>query len=223
MNKYMHHLKQLSIFKDISEQELDDLFKKLPLTERQYKKGMPIMLQGSEYRELHILLTGYCYGEITDVTGKTITVEDFHPPSVLASAVLFASQNSMPGSVFAKTDCDILKIKKEHILTLCSANRQFLHNFLKLISDKFLFVSQKLTFLSFKTIQEKLAHYLLSLKETAGGGKQFLHSLEELADFFGVSRPSLSRVLIQLENQGIISRSGKNVVIKDKGRLIENR
>jgi len=106
-----------------------------------------------------------CYGEMVDVTGKTVKIEDFNPPSILASAVLFATNNRMSGSVVAKTDCEIIAMSKQSILTLCSLHNQFLNNLLNPIPDKFLFISYKLIFYSFKTIKEKLAHYILSLWE----------------------------------------------------------
>ena len=46
-------------------------------------------------------------------------------------------------------------------------------------------------------------------------------TLEELAEFFGVTRPSLSRVVAELVQQGIIERRGKKVILKDKTRLVK--
>jgi DNA-binding FadR family transcriptional regulator len=46
-------------------------------------------------------------------------------------------------------------------------------------------------------------------------------SKTELAREFGVTRPALSRVFIELEKKGIIEMEGKNVKIKDL-RYIED-
>jgi CRP/FNR family transcriptional regulator, dissimilatory nitrate respiration regulator len=218
---HFSRLKRVGLFSDIPEADLSLLLQRIPLTEKKYIKGQSILHQGAEYTRLYILLYGTCYGEITDITGKTIKVEDFHAPTMLAPAVLFASQNTMPGSVVAKRECEVMIIDKSSILTLCSLDTRILKNLLNLISNKFVFISGKLAFFSFKTIKEKLANYLLGLPEQTGGQRIMAHSMEELAEFFGVTRPSLSRVVAELVQQGIIERRGKKVILKDKTRLVK--
>ncbi len=43
----------------------------------------------------------------------------------------------------------------------------------------------------------------------------------DLADFFGVARPSVGRALGEMEEEGIIEARGKNIRIIDKKRLAE--
>ncbi len=43
----------------------------------------------------------------------------------------------------------------------------------------------------------------------------------EIAEYFGVARPSIARVLSEMENAGIISTRGKYLKILDKKRLAE--
>jgi CRP-like cAMP-binding protein len=220
MIKYFSALKRVTLFKHIPEKELASLLGKIPISAKRFKKGQDILRQGDEYARLHILVSGVCYGEIVDIAGKTIKVEDFHAPSMLAPAVLFASQNTMPGSVVARVECEIAAIDKQHILRLCAFDERVLKNLLCLVSDKFVFISGKLAFFSFKTIREKLANYLLGLPEETPGYRVLTHTLEELADFFGVTRPSLSRVFTELEQAGILTKKGKKINIRDLSRLL---
>jgi CRP-like cAMP-binding protein len=41
----------------------------------------------------------------------------------------------------------------------------------------------------------------------------------DLADFFGVARPSVARALGELEEEGLIEAKGKNIKILDKKQL----
>ena len=98
-------------------------------------------------------------------------------------------------------------------------NDLLLVNFLDLISNRSQFLSEKIKFLSFKTIKGKLAHYILQ----HAGKESFFLTLEmtqnELADFFGVARPSVARALGELETEGYIEAKGKKIKITDKDGL----
>ena len=114
-----------------------------------------------------------------------------------------------------------LIISKNDFLSLCLQSEKILNNYLHLISDKFVFISKRLNFMSFKNIRGKIANYLLSLPKQKDGAVIIPHSIEELANFFGVTRPSLSRVLLEMEEQQIIKREQKTVKIMDKIRLLD--
>ena len=46
------------------------------------------------------------------------------------------------------------------------------------------------------------------------------YSRERLAELFGVTRPSLSRVLGEMANEGIVALAGRRVAVKDRGALV---
>ena len=82
-----------------------------------------------------------------------------------------------------------------------------------MISNRSQFLSEKIKFLNFKTIKGKLAHYILQK-----AGKDRLTVMldmtqNDLADFFGVARPSVARALGDLEEEGYIEARGKNIKI----------
>jgi CRP-like cAMP-binding protein len=93
-------------------------------------------------------------------------------------------------------------------------------NFLDMISNRSQFLSEKIKFLNFKTIRSKLAQYILEL---AGDKSElrFDRTQSDLADYFGVARPSVARTLGDLENQGIIETSGRNIKILKRQILAE--
>ncbi|MBP7613468.1 MAG: winged helix-turn-helix domain-containing protein, partial [Paludibacter sp.] len=73
--------------------------------------------------------------------------------------------------------------------------------------------------LSIKTIKGKLAHFLL--EQVIGNEKTFTlnRNQTEMADFFGVARPSLARSLSEMVQEGIISINKKEFTILDVKRL----
>ncbi len=82
-------------------------------------------------------------------------------------------------------------------------------------------MSERLRFFNFKTIKGKLAGYFL---EKAGNGNHEFHldvTQNELAVYFGVTRPSLSRLWVRCERKKIIDFNRKRIKITDRDRLSE--
>ena len=84
-----------------------------------------------------------------------------------------------------------------------------LTNILNSFSNKTQFLSSKLWF-SNKTIEEKLASYLLQNMD--GDLVLLKDSIKNIADIFGVSRPSLSRVIASWVEEGILKREKSKIL-----------
>jgi len=220
MNPNIERLRYTSLFKSWESRELKELFSKIQVIEKKFIKGSMILIQDDPYNDLYIITDGTGYAEMVDYSGKNVKIEDLNAPYIVATAILFAKENKLPVSVTAKDDVTALIIKKEDILKISSMDPRFLKNLLHDISDKFTFIAKRLSFLGFKTIREKIANYLLSLKKDKNNRIKIPVSLEELSDFLAIARPSLSRTLIELENEGIIKRNNKMIEITDPDKLI---
>jgi CRP-like cAMP-binding protein len=188
----------------------------------QYKKDQLIAYSGDEVESQMIVLKGSVKGEMVDFTGKTIKSEDIASPRPLAPAFLFGNRNSFPVNIVANSDVEILVIPKPSFLQLMQINETILENFLILISNRAQFLSNKIRFLSFQTIKGKIAHYLLeSLKNKETDVVILDKSQNELAESFGVARPSLGRALREMDHEGYIEAKGKQIRILDKRKLSE--
>ena len=75
--------------------------------------------------------------------------------------------------------------------------------------------------MSFKTIKEKFSQYIFTLLRPGENKVVLPKSHQELSEFFGVSRPSLARVIRELERKHIIEHNRREIVIKDMDRLKE--
>jgi CRP-like cAMP-binding protein len=94
-----------------------------------------------------------------------------------------------------------------------------LKNYLNAISSRTQFLSNKIRFLSFKTIREKLANYILNNIKKDSNVFILNQSQTELADFFGVTRPSLARALAEMGKEGILHTERREITILDKEKL----
>ncbi len=211
---------QCPILKGVPPQELLELFSKLQFHIKSFTKDEVIAVQGDEVNRLMIILDGSVRGEMTDFSGHVIKIEDVAAPKPLAGAFLFGNENHFPVDVLANEPVKVLVIYRDEFLKLLRMNEIVQMNYLNLVGSKAQFLSKKIKFLSFKTIKGKIAHYLIGLKQDADGTIRLPASQQEMADLFGVARPSVARALGELEQEGLISAQNRVVGILDKPGLL---
>jgi CRP-like cAMP-binding protein len=212
-------LSQSPIFRGISPEDLTDLFSNIHFQVKTYQKNDLITISGEICDRLLIIQQGSVKAEMTDYSGKTIKIEDMAAPWPLATAFLFGKENRFPVTVSATSDVEMVSIPKPEFVKLLQMNSLILNNYLNTISTRAQFLSQKLKFLSFKTIKQKIAHYLL---EKAGDRLQtveLMQSQEQLAEMFGVARPSLARTISEMVQDGLIETQRRSIKILDKERM----
>ncbi|MDP3433791.1 MAG: Crp/Fnr family transcriptional regulator [Bacteroidota bacterium] len=210
---------QSPIFRGISPEGLQELFRQIHYQVKSYQKNDLITLAGEICDRLLIIQEGSVKAEMNDYSGKTIKIEDMSAPWPLATAFLFGKENRFPVTVSATSDVEMVSIPKPEFVKLLQMSSLILNNYLNTISTRAQFLSQKLKFLSFKTIRQKIAHYLL---EKAGERLQTVEvpqSQEQLAEMFGVTRPSLARTLGEMVQEGLIETQRKAIKILDKDRM----
>jgi CRP-like cAMP-binding protein len=210
---------QSPIFRGIAPDELRKLFSQIHYQVKVYHKGDLIVNDGEICDRLLIIQMGSVKAEMNDYSGKTIKIEDIEAPRPLATAFLFGKENRFPVTVSANTEVEIVSVPKPEFVKLLQSNSLILTNYLNTISSRAQFLSQKLKFLSFKTIRQKIAHYLL---EKAGDRLQTVEipqSQGQLAELFGVTRPSLARALGEMSQDGLIKTDRRFIKILDKSRM----
>jgi CRP/FNR family transcriptional regulator, dissimilatory nitrate respiration regulator len=207
------------VFRGVTVEDIEAILSLVPYRIRKFKEGTLISQSGEPVNSLMIVTVGTVKGEMVDDAGRVIKIEDIPAPGALATAFIFGNRNRFPVNVVAISEVEILSIEKPDFLKLLMRNDIVLVNFLNMISNRSQFLSEKIKFLNFKTIKGKLAQFIL---QKAGGVKETIvlgMTQNDLADFFGVARPSVSRALGELEQEGFIEAAGKNITILNKKGL----
>lgn len=209
------------LFRGMLLEEVVSAISVTPYRIRRFNAGSLISQSGEPVNAFMMVIDGVVKGEMVDFSGRVIKIEDIPASGALASAFIFGSTNRFPVNVVAISDIKLMIIEKADFLKFLKSNEKILTNFLDIISNRSQFLSEKIKFLSFKTIRGKLAQYIL---QTAGPDKSEIKlsmTQNDLAEYFGVARPSIARVISEMEDEGIISTKGKNLKILDKKRLTE--
>lgn len=209
------------IFRGINEKEVEDLLKRIHFQIKSYSKDEVVVVAGEPVLNLHIIIQGSVRGEMIDYSGKTIKIEDIEAPKPLAAAFLFGRENKFPVTVTANNETKIITMPVSEFLKMLQLNTPILKNYLNSISSRAQFLSQKLHFLSFKTIKGKVAHFLLQQAGDKYHSIELKNTQQQLADLFGVTRPSLARVFGDMQKEKLIKIENKTVTLLDKKALNE--
>ncbi|MFW5755468.1 MAG: Crp/Fnr family transcriptional regulator [Tangfeifania sp.] len=214
-------LSKCPVFRGISEKRTEKLLTNIHSQLKSYSKNDVVAIAGQEIAHLYIILAGSVRGEMIDYSGKTIKIEDIEAPRPLATAFLFGSENKFPVTVTANDDVEIMAIPISEFLKLLQMDVDILQNYLNSISSRTQFLSQKLHFLTFKTIKEKVAHFLLQKAGDRFHSVELKNTQQQLADLFGVTRPSLARVMAEMQREKLIIIEKKTVTLLNKQKLNE--
>lgn len=209
------------LFREITPERLFADLEEISFHTRSYKKGEILAQQGAVCNRLVILTKGSVRGEMIDYSGRLIKVEDITAPRAIAPLFLFGEENRYPVEVTANEPTEVIELPKSSVLSLFRKNEQFLENYMNLSANYARTLSDKLFFMSFKTIRQKLASYLLRLyKQQQQTHITLDRSQQELSDYFGVSRPSLARELAHMQEDGLLIADRKHITILQKEELV---
>ena len=209
------------LYRGITPERLSADLEEISFHTRSYKKGEILAQQGAVCNRLVILTKGSVRGEMIDYSGRLIKVEDIAAPRAIAPLFLFGEENRYPVEVTANEPTEVIELPKSSVLSLFRKNEQFLENYMNLSANYARTLSDKLFFMSFKTIRQKLASYLLRLhKQQQQAHITLDRSQQELSDYFGVSRPSLARELAHMQEDGLLIADRKHITILQKEELV---
>ena len=201
-------LKETVVFNNIDEETIKNILEKTRYEIRNYSPNESIAFRGDEVKGLYIILKGTLITEMLTEEGNVIKIEELVPSDVIASAFIFGKKNSFPVDLTAKDEVEILYVERKEFLKLLFSQEKILENFLNEISNKTQLLTNKIwNSFNNKTIKKKFCDYV---KKNQKNNLFSIENLGALAEFFGVERPSLSRVLSDLVKDEKLERIGRN-------------
>lgn len=211
---YIDFLMVLSLFYGLEKEGLLELLQKGAFIES-FKKGQIIYLQNEKADTMDIILGGEIVVQNIDENGNVLSIVSLYKGDMLGGNLIFSDRNEYPMTLIAKTDTKLLRMKKDMILNLCQTDKRILINLLQLLSDKALVLTNKIHSLARKTIREKIMEFLI-LETNRQGSRTIILSMskKELADRFGIERPSLQRELKKMQDEGLIYYDAKTMSLR---------
>lgn len=216
MQKYYGALSNCGLFRRFSEADLSELFETLDIHMRDYVKDSAIAFEGEDCEHIGIVLEGQLELHNLYPSGRTVTVTHLGPGDTFGEAILFTPQHRYPISITVTQNSKVLFVSRQALLQGLTHNAKLLENFLALLSAKLFMLNRRVKLLSMDSIRQKLCDYLITLyKQQKNKTLRMPVNRQKLADLLGVQRPSLSRELIHMKEEGLIDYDKTTVTLLD--------
>ena len=209
MKKYLEILKKCPLFFGIEEDKLLKMLDCLGARVDSYDKKYTVFSEGTPAKYLGIVLSGAVQVIQIDYYGNRSILTEVKPSGMFGEEFACAELSSIPVTVIANEQSEIMLLDCSHILYTCHNNcgfhQQLIFNLMKDLATKTIIFHQRIEVTSKRTTREKLLTYLAL--EAKRAGKSYFEidfDRQELADYLEVERSGLSAEIGKLKREGII-------------------
>lgn len=189
-----------------------------------YEKGDFIVLSGDRYYGLGILVEGTAVVSKENAAGSRVMMTTIAAGDLFGEVIAFSGKEIWPASVQAQTSSKAIFIENNTILNQCSEACSFhsllIRNLLKIVSNRAMILNSRVEYLSMKSISSKIACLLLEyLRKSGSNTFRLPMNRNEMADFLNISRPSMSREMGIMRDNGIIDFQKEAIKILNLDKL----
>jgi CRP-like cAMP-binding protein len=207
------------LFVGLTKSEIDEILSRSVSGVLEVEKGQHVVRQGDTIHSLYILTDGLVRTEMVTKDGNVVEIEFIEPIRPLAPAFLVATESRYPVDVITMQKTLFYIIPKTLWLKEMMMNEQLLTNFMKLNSNMTVFLSKKVQMMSIKTLKGKLSLYILENTTPQNNTFTLKRTQSQLAEYFGVQRPSLARTLGDMMREELITLYKRELKVLDRGKL----
>lgn len=192
---------------------------------RHFPKGTFIFKELDRPGQVYVLLDGKVVIAKGTLSGKRILITRIEQSGEMFGEVYaFLGKACYPMYAEAAEDTLVLIVDNDIFFGEDGgqprAVQKMRNNLLTVFANKAYRMNQKLRVLGGGGIREKIACFLVEQQDKEGRINGSF-SREEMADYLNVARPSLSRELGKMQQEGIISLERRQIQIKDQRKLEE--
>lgn len=160
--------------------------------------------------ELAVLISGTA--RVTKrAGGREVIMSDLSPGALLGAAGLFSPDTKPVTRIRTRERCRLLLIPEDVLRLLMAETPALMENYIRYLTGRIRFLTMRIDGFIRPSVRDRLLHYI---EENAVGGRLDLPSgMNALAKQLSVSRPSLYRVVGELEQEGILLHEKKSLIL----------
>lgn len=222
MQQYLDSLNKSILFRNLNKEEIGDLLSTVPYDINNYKKDDVIAIEEDDCNSLGIILSGTVEIHKPFPSGKIVTINNFEAGNVFGEALVFSGRHKYPATIISSSDTEIMYIEKDDIIKLMRTDDRVLNNFVSVLSNRILMLNDRITNLSYDSVRKKIANIILA-EYTKQQNKLLTLPFcrKKMAELLNIPRPSLSRELMKMKEDGIIDYHKNRLKILDIDLLEE--
>jgi len=198
-----------SLFEEYSQKHSTKVYQKVT-----FNKGENILKQGSFFSHQTILLKGAVKIVLEAENKKNYIFKLSLPGEFIGLSALFNDEIS-PFSAICICDCEVLLIKLEPFERIFKENPTLHEHIIKLRSNYFRLLYERLTLQATRNSYGKLAHiilYINQLQSVMPNIYQYI-TRKDLADLAGISHESVMKILNEFKGDKLVNIKDKEIEI----------
>lgn len=220
MDNYLNSLLNCILFKSIEESNIKTILNSIDFNIKDYKKGEIIALEGSNCSSLGIILNGQVEIHKPFSSGRVVTINHFNEGEIFGEAIVFSGIHTYPATVLSSDSTQIMYIYREDIIKIMTLEPQIINNFIGVLSNRILMLNDRITNLSYGSLRKKISNLLLLEYNKQKTTKLILsYDRKQMAELLNIQRPSLSRELSNMQEDGLIEFNKNEINILDPIKL----
>ena len=197
-------LKSINIFSSLNEQELN-LVQKFS-SKICYKKNTMICLTGDPANYFAGIIKGKLKVSSFSSSGKEIAFHFLYQGDCFGEMSIFGKESYRSATITSVETSEIIIIKNKDLLYLVKEIPSIFIKIGELLSDRLRQSNKKIESMCFCTLKRKVTDFLIECCEKEN---YYTCSQKEIVEFTGASRESISRVISELKQNGIITKESK--------------
>lgn len=210
----IEEVKHIALFQGIDSVALERLVLEWEIYCRAYHKGATVHEQGKACIGADVVLSGKLIAYALADNGSETVVFTFGAGSLIGANLVFAEQTNYPINIYCTEDCVLCHITKPGIEELLS-HHEFVMRYVQSLSENSQGMNQKIAMYTRKSLRENLMDYFCALSvEQKSNTISLPATKKQLADYFGVQRPSLFRELKRMKSEGLIDIANREITLK---------
>lgn len=182
--------------------------------------GSVLHRQGDSSPHLDVVVFGLIRVYLTVPDGRTMTVRYCRPGALIGVVSMFASPFSLPATIQAVTDTDLLALRASLVRQAAERDVRVARALLDELSERVLsFIAEIPS--SFQPVRQRVVRHLLDLASESQQGPELRATIgqQELADSVGTAREVVVRALRELRADGLLRTGREGIVLLDPERL----
>lgn len=182
------------------------------ITIKSFKKDEIVFNEGTICNSIGLVISGSVQISTITILENEYSISTILENDIFGSTLLFSSNPIYLGDGKCLKESKIIFITKDNLIYLLQNDTNILNNYLSFLANKRLQVQERLKILCQKTIKEKIL-FLLKSRMNKNNILTF-SSKEKLALYLNIPRPSLSRELALMQQDGIIEYNKHQIILK---------
>lgn len=220
MEDLVEALSRCSMFEGLSKTRIDLVLSGVHYLTREYGKNELICREEQLSESVGVIVFGCVEVQKVLASGNLICIFHKDVGDLFGGAVAFSTETIYPCDVFSRADSKVLFFPKQSVLEMCR-DALVAENLLKSFANRILYYEKRLELFSCSSIKVKVARFLIDELSSSGHTVVRLRFTKKTwAEYLNVSRPSLSRELKKLCDDGVIGLNGDSISILDRRALV---